>query len=203
MRRAAALLAGAIGLGAAAAGAHDLPAPPVAAAPATPGFPGAAVGGPFRLVDQRGAARTEVDPAGRPQLVFFGYAACPGICSAALPALAELTDRLKAAGRPATPILITIDPALDTVARLGPAAAAIHPDLVALTGAPEALAAARAAFQVEAELLFVSPEHGPIYAHGSYVYLLDAEGRFLTLLPPILSPARMAEIVLSYVGAES
>jgi protein SCO1/2 len=131
--------------------------------------------------------------------VFFGYADCPGICSAVFPVLAELTDRLAAAGAPATPILITVDPALDTPERLARAAAAIHPDLVALTGAPAALSAARAAFQVEAELLFVDPEHGPIYAHGSYVHLLDAEGRFLTLLPPILSPARMAEIVLSYL----
>jgi len=163
-------------------------------------FP-SAIGGSYQLIDQTGAPRSQADPAGRPQLVFFGYAGCPGICSAVFPTLAALTDRLRAAGTPVTPILITVDQAIDTVESLGPAAARIHPDLVALTGSSEALAAARAAFQVEAKLLFVSPEHGPIYSHGSFVYLLDAQGAFLTLLPPILSPGRMAEIALTYLRA--
>ncbi len=172
--------------------------PPLPAAIDTPGFP-SDIGGPFQLVDQTGAARSEADPTGRPQLVFFGYATCPGICSAVFPTLAALTDRLAEAGQPVTPILITVDPAIDTVEALGPAAAKIHPGLIALTGTETALASARDAFDVDAELLFVSPEHGPIYAHGSYIYLLDASGAFLTLLPPILTPERMAEIVLSYL----
>ncbi len=193
---AAVLVAAVLATGAAAHG--DLAQPELRPAPAAAGAFPTDIGGPFNLADQFGRTRSEVDPDGRLQLVFFGYATCPGICSAVFPALADLTDRLAAAGAPATPVLITIDPALDTPDRLRPAAASIHPDLVALTGPPDALAAARAAFQVEAELLFVSPELGPIYAHGSYIYLLDPSGGFLTLLPPILSPERMAEIVLSY-----
>lgn len=200
MRRTVALtLALALPFAAAAHDGHDHPPPSPPPENAAGGIFPTSVGGPYRLTDQRGQTRTEADPEGRPQLVFFGYASCPGICSAVLPALAELADRLAAAGAAATPILITVDPVLDTVESLASAAAEIHPDLVALTGSPEALAAARDAFQVKAELIFVSPEYGPIYAHGSYVYLLDAEGGFLTLLPPILSPERMAEIVLSYL----
>jgi protein SCO1/2 len=195
----AALLAAAVLGGAAAAQDTAAPAAPAGAAAAVGAPFEGRIGGPFRLVDEHGRTRTEVDPVGRPQLLFFGYANCPGICSAVFPALAELADRLAAAGRPATPVLITVDPELDTVATLGPAAAAIHPDLVALTGDAAALAAARAAFQVESELLFVSPEHGPIHAHGGFVYLLDPQGRLVTLLPPILSPARMAEIVLGHL----
>ncbi|MBC7156056.1 MAG: SCO family protein, partial [Rhodobacteraceae bacterium] len=47
---------------------------------------------------------------------------------------------------------------------------------------------------------FEDPEYGPVYAHGSHVYLLDPAGEVLTLLPPILGPARMAEIAAGYAA---
>lgn len=160
---------------------------------------GGAIGGPFRLTDHTGASRGEADPAGRPQLLFFGYAECPGICSHALPTMAALTDRLDAAGTPVTPVLITIDPDLDTVETLAAAVPEIHPDLVGLTGSPDALAAARAAFHISVEKLFEDPSGQPVYAHGSYIYLLDGSGEVLTLLPPVLGLDRMQEIVVSYL----
>lgn len=199
------LAVAALALAAGGASAHDgvvhAPPPPAGTAVDTAAaFPGR-IGGPLHLVDQTGAPRSEVDPAGRIQLVFFGYAKCPGICSHALPTLAALTDALGEAGVAATPVLITVDPEHDTPAALAVAAPEIHPDLVALTGSPDDLAAARAAFQVESELLFVDPALGPIYAHGSYIYLLSADGRFLTLMPPILGVERMVEIVRGYAGS--
>jgi len=162
---------------------------------------GGAVGGPFELIDHSGTARSEADPDGRPQLLFFGYAECPGICSHALPTMAALTDRLAAAGQPVTPVLITIDPELDTVGSLADAVPEIHPDLVGLTGSPAALADARAAFHITVEKLFEDPYGQPVYAHGSYIYLLDGAGDVLTLLPPILGLDRMEEVVLSYLAA--
>lgn len=201
MRRLA--LALSLSLGAVAAGAHDGHLhPEPAAAPAAAPLPfAAAIGGPFALVDQHGRARSEADPDGHAQLLFFGYADCPGICSSVLPALGVLTELLAADGFTVTPLLVTVDPEFDTPAALATAAPRIHPRLIALTGSDAALAAARRAFQVEAELMFVDPQHGPIYAHGSYIYLLDPQGRVLTLLPPILDPERMAEIVARYLRA--
>lgn len=173
-------------------------APPALAEPAGP-F-GGAIGGPYRLTDQHGHVRTEADPDGRAQLLFFGYAECPGICSHALPMLAALTDRLTAAGEAVTPVLITIDPDLDTVDTLATAVPEIHPALVGLTGSPDDLAAARAAFQVQVEKLFEDPDGRPVYAHGSYIYLLDGAGAVLTLMPPILGLDRMEEVALSYLA---
>lgn len=197
-RAACAALALALAHGAAAHDGRDH-GPAASSGPIGGAFP-ADIGGPFSLTDQHGRPRGEADPDGRAQLLFFGYATCPGICSAVLPQLAALTDALDVAGLAVTPLLVTVDPDLDTVASLAAAAPGIHPRLTALTGTPEALARARAAFGVESKLLFVSPEHGPIHAHGSYIYLLDARGRFLTLLPPILSTERMAEIVKAYLA---
>lgn len=37
------------------------------------------LGGAYTLTDQTGAKRTEADPKGRLQLVFFGYAKCQAI----------------------------------------------------------------------------------------------------------------------------
>ena len=175
------------------------PAAERAAAPVTP-LP-FDLGGPFALVDQGGAPRTEADPEGRMQLLFFGYANCPAICTAALPMMADAADALSAAGVPAVPVMITVDPERDTVESIGAPLAAIHPEFVGLTGTPEALAAARAVFGVERELAMEHPELGPIYAHGSHVFLLSPAGEVLTLLPPILGAARAAEIAARYAVA--
>lgn len=160
------------------------------------------VGGPFSLIDHNGLPRTEVDPKGRYQLLFFGYAACPGICSAALPLMADTVDALSEDGVDVSPILLTIDPALDTLETMGPALAEHSPAFIGLTGEPEALNAAYAAYQISIEQLFVDPENGPIYAHGSHIYLLDPEGEVLTLLPPVLPVDQVVEIVKRYTRSE-
>ena len=161
------------------------------------------VGGPFALIDHTGKPRNEVDPDGRHQLLFFGYAACPGICSAALPMMAGAVDALAQDGMEVSPLLLTIDPKLDTVETMGPALADLSPAFVGLTGEPKALEAAYDAYQVSFEQLFIDPEYGPIYSHGAHIYLLDPEGKVLTLLPPILPVEQTVQIVKRYITAPS
>lgn len=159
------------------------------------------LGGPFTLIDQNGASRTEADPAGHLQLLFFGYANCREICSAALPQMAEIAAGLGARGIPITPVMITVDPARDTVATLGPALAKFSPDFVGLTGSPEALAVAYRLYAIESEEVFEDPQYGPVYAHGSFLYVLDGTGKFLTVIPPVLSTERVIEIIAAYAPA--
>ncbi|MEE8455986.1 MAG: SCO family protein, partial [Limibaculum sp.] len=61
----------------------------------------------FALIDQTGRAVTQADFAGRPMVIFFGYASCPGICPVALAYIAEALDILGPAGTDIAPILIT------------------------------------------------------------------------------------------------
>ncbi|MEO0371108.1 MAG: SCO family protein [Pseudomonadota bacterium] len=159
------------------------------------------VGGPFALTDHTGAPRTQVDPNGQHQLLFFGYASCPGICSAALPLMADAVDALGKDGVDVSPILLTIDPKLDTPDTMGPALADLSPDFVGLTGEPEALNAAYSAYRVTFEHLFDDPDYGPIYSHGSHIYLLDPAGEVLTLLPPVLPAEQVVAIVKRYTSA--
>ncbi|NJM34362.1 MAG: SCO family protein [Rhodomicrobium sp.] len=170
-----------------------------AAALDTPGFPNVA-GGDFRLTDQFGRERSSRDPAGRYQLIFFGYASCKAICSVALPRMAEAVDLLAAKGVSVTPLLITVDPERDTVETMREAAPAIHPRLIGLTGSQDDLAAAYKAFSVEKKLVYVHPEEGPVYAHGTFIYLTGPDGAFKTLMPPVLGAERIADIVQKYAG---
>lgn len=157
-------------------------------------------GGAFSLIDQKGATRTEADPNGHMQLVFFGYANCPAICSAALPTMAEIAAASTAAGVPVTPVMITVDPVRDTVDGMGEPLAKLSPDIVGLTGSEDDLAAVRKLFRVQRKHVFDDPTYGPIFSHGSHIYLMDGQGRFKTLLPPITSPERGVEIVAKYAS---
>lgn len=157
-----------------------------------------ALGGPFALTDQFGQTRTEADPEGRLQLLVFGYAHCEAICSVALPQMADIVQDLKLQGIAVRPLMITVDPDRDTPEVMAEVLGELDTDFVGLTGTPEALAAAYKAFSVENAVVFHDPAGNPVYAHGSLLYLLDGEGRFLTMIPPILSDERAAEIIAAF-----
>ncbi len=157
------------------------------------------LGGPFTLTDQHGETRTQADPDGQLQLLFFGYANCPDICTAALPLMAGIVDDLADDGHALTPVMITVDPNVDTPETMGPAMAKWHADFVGLSGSEAALAESYKAFQVDIEPLFQAPDGQWIYAHGSFIYLLDETGGLLTLIPPILGPEQAADIVRGYL----
>ncbi|WP_299191472.1 SCO family protein [uncultured Litoreibacter sp.] len=156
------------------------------------------LGGAYTLTNQHGERYTQADPDGKPQLLFFGYVNCQEICSAVFPMMAEVVNEIDAQGMDITPVMITVDPVRDTVDTMGPKLAEHHPDFVGLTGTEAELQVAYDAYSIEKEEVFVDPEFGPVYAHGSFVYLLDAEGKFLTLVPPIVTPQQAADIVAKY-----
>ncbi len=169
-------------------------------APVTP-FP-VRINARFDLIDQDGARRTEADYRGAYPLIFFGYANCEGICSVAVPRMAQALDLLeqRIAAR-LRPIVITVDPEADTPAAMKAKLAELHPALIGLTGDESALEAARIGFGVKRKLLFTDPKGNPTYAHGGFLFLLGPGGELLTVLPPILDPDRMAALIAKYVGA--
>ncbi len=170
--------------------------------PNTLGFPDVK-GGDFDLVDHHGNRRTSKNPDGHFQLIFFGYANCKAICSVALPRMATAVDLLKEQNITVTPLLITVDPERDTVENMKEALAYHHKDMVGLTGSEKALEVAYKAFNVEKSLVYEHPEEGPIYAHGSFIYLIGPDGEFKTLLPPILGPERISEVTKGYIAGEN
>jgi protein SCO1/2 len=153
----------------------------------------------FDLIDHTGRAVSQADFAGRPMAIFFGYASCEAICTVALPSMAAALDILGPEGDEIAPILITVDPVRDTPEAMAARLPEYHPRLIGLTGSEAALAEARAVFQIDAKQVAETPEGAPIYAHGSFIYLVGRDGVVKSLLPPILSPDRMAELMRKYL----
>ncbi|WP_342078793.1 SCO family protein [Yoonia sp. SS1-5] len=158
------------------------------------------VGGNYALTDQYGKLRTQADPNGRAQLLFFGYANCEQICSATLPMMADIADDI-AHLADVSPVMITVDPKRDTVENIGPPLTQYHDDFIGLTGTEEALQVAYDAFSVEKEVVFTDPAGQEIFAHGSFIYLLDPQGAVLTLVPPVMDVDQAIEIITPYLVA--
>lgn len=157
------------------------------------------LGGAFQLIDHNGRQRSNEDFAGQHPLVFFGYAKCESICPVALKVMLDAVDALGSLGEKLQPILITIDPENETPAVLAAELPKLHPRLLGLTGDPAAITHVRKLFSVNAERTGTSRTGSPQFAHGSFVYLLDQDGKVVTLLPPIFSGATMAEKLRPYL----
>jgi protein SCO1/2 len=139
---------------------------------------GAAIGGPFQLVDQNGRSVTQADFAGKFMLIYFGFTYCPDVCPTELQVMGNAMDALSAedAAR-VVPIFITVDPERDTPEQLKGYVAAFHPKMIGLTGTPEQIAAVAKAYKV-----YYSKQPNPAapddYSvdHTSFVYLMGPDG---------------------------
>lgn len=158
------------------------------------------IGGSFDLIDHFGNAKQLEDYRGKHVMVFFGYANCLAICSAALPLMADTIDLLGEVGKEKlVPLMITVDPKNDTPDFMREKLAEYHPALIGMTGSDGALADVRNKFQVRTEYVGEDIDGNPIYNHGSFIYLLGPDGKFQTLVPPILGPPQMAKIITKYL----
>jgi cytochrome oxidase Cu insertion factor (SCO1/SenC/PrrC family) len=161
----------------------------------------ALIGGPFTLTDQHGEQVTEQDFSGRFMLVYFGYTFCPDICPTSLTVMAAALDRLpEEQAAQVVPILITVDPARDTVEQLAAYAPLFHPRLVALTGSEEQVRAAARAYRV---YYHVPEEEGDAYLvdHSTFVYLMGPDGSYRTHFGIDAAPEQMAEAIAEEVAA--
>ena len=206
------LISGLIGLGLAlssthAALAHDKhvhkQAPQrVVVAAQTKGMPAALkfeFGGPFSLIDHHGERRTDKDFHGQHMLVFFGYAQCQSICPVGLGRMAQALKDLGPTADRVQPIFITVDPDNDSPDVIAAHVRTIHPRMIGLTGSKSELQAGARAYKVQTKLLSKPGDKEPIYAHGSFIFLMKPDGKFATLFPPVLGAEAIAASVRRYV----
>ena len=139
----------------------------------------AAIGGPFKLVDQNGKTISDQDFKGRPFLVFFGFTHCPDVCpttlfevSEVLRALGPDADRMRA-------LFITVDPERDTPAVIKDYLSSFDPHLSGLTGDPTTIAAVAKAYRVYFKKVPLD-QGGYTMDHTAIVYLMDKDGRFVS-----------------------
>ena len=152
----------------------------------------AAIGGSFKLVDQKNNLVTSESLKGKFTLVYFGFTNCPDICPLTL---ATMTQALSMAGPVADdvlPLFITVDPERDTVTVMADYVANFHPRFLGLTGTLDQVRAATSAYRVYfKKAKVVSPEDYMVDHSGS-VYLMDQTGAYMTHFKPNATPEQMA-----------
>jgi protein SCO1/2 len=173
-------------------------------APSEPPLAGAALGGPFALVDQDGRPTTDKSFAGRYRAIYFGYSFCPDVCPTTLQTLMQ-GYRSFAAASPAlaarlAPVFITVDPDRDTPAVLKAYVAAFGPQLVGLTGSPAAIATAAKAYGVYYRKQ-PAPKgaSGYLMDHSSQVILFGPDGAPIALVPTDQGAKAVADTLTQWV----
>jgi protein SCO1 len=155
--------------------------------PAQPPLAGAAIGGPFELVDSTGKTVRWSDFDGKYRMIYFGYAYCPDVCPLDVQRMMQGYNRFKQAepelAAQVQPLFVTIDPERDTPKVVGEFASAFSDDLIGLTGTPQQVAEAAKAFAVYYEKRAESEAGGYLMDHSRAAYLMGRKGEPIALLP--------------------
>ncbi|WP_207483008.1 SCO family protein [Arenibaculum pallidiluteum] len=135
------------------------------------------IGGPFRMLDQKGSAVTEADLLGKPTVIFFGFTFCPEVCPTTLH---ELTTAIQELGPDADRlnfVFVSVDPERDTPEQLALYLSAFDPRIRGFTGTQEQVDGIAKAYRVYHRRV---PTGDGSYTmdHTATVYLMDADGRF-------------------------
>ncbi|WP_255312417.1 SCO family protein [Kiloniella majae] len=176
-------------------------------------------GGPFELEDHTGKTRRDSDWDGQFKLIFFGYTNCPAICPTTLSDITDALDLLGESAKDIQPIFITVDPERDTQEVLADYVTAFHPSLVGLTGTEEKISQVAKSYRVQRHKILLSEEdhsnHGANHGsghdteinydavHSTLTYLMDRDGKFLTLFPYDTKGDVMAERLRGYLPGNS
>jgi cytochrome oxidase Cu insertion factor (SCO1/SenC/PrrC family) len=141
------------------------------------------IGGPFELVDQHGATRTDADFRGSYLLIHFGFTYCPDFCPTTLLKMADALEELAvlspAKAERVVPTFISVDPERDTPETLRGYAEQFNPRLVALTGTPKALAKVGRRYGVFSAKVPTGEPGGYVVDHTSFLYLIGPDGKYV------------------------
>lgn len=169
-----------------------------------PPLAGAAVGGPFELVDSQGKTVRWNDFDGKYRMIYFGYAYCPDVCpldvQRMMQGFAKFKESAPELAAQVQPLFVTIDPARDTPEVVGEFASAFSDDLVGLTGTPEQVDEAAKAFAVYYAKGEESAGGGYLMDHSRAAYLMGREGEPIALLPVEKSAEEVAAELEKWVS---
>ncbi len=158
------------------------------------------VGGPFTLVNGAGETVTDADVITKPSLLYFGYTFCPDVCPFDVTRNADAVDILQDQGIDVQPVFISVDPERDTPKQLAEYAVYMHDDMIALSGTPEQVKEAAAAYRV-----IYSKQDGDdefyLVNHTTFTYLVLPEHGFVEFFRRDTTPEAMAERTACFVDA--
>ncbi len=131
----------------------------------------------FSLTDHTGAKRTLADYKGKVVVVFFGFTQCPDVCPTTLTDLAQVKQKLGAAGNDLQVVFITVDPERDTQAVLAQYVPGFDPSFVALRGDAQETERTAKEFKVFYQKVPGKTPSAYTIDHTAGSYVFDREGR--------------------------
>lgn len=151
--------------------------------------------------DQAGQARTLRSLAGRPRVMALVYTHCAHTCPAILAEFKRLEASLPSGGDAPGFVLVSLDPARDTPARLAEFASAARLDparWTLLTADDESVRDLAALLRIR-----YRPEAGGEYSHANAYLVLDGEGRIVHRQEGLGEPDRALAALRALDGAAS
>ncbi len=144
----------------------------------------------FSLLDQSGQAFGLEQLQGKWTLMFFGFTACPDVCPTTLSLLREVKAKLQPEIAEQTRfVLVSVDPARDTVAQMATYMPHFDEEFIGLTG--EFLQIKRLANQLN--MAFVKVPQGDDYTvdHSANLAIINPYGHYHGFIKPPLEQARV------------
>ncbi|MGI8570808.1 MAG: SCO family protein [Methylocella sp.] len=158
----------------------------------------AAIGGSFAMISQDGRVVTNADLAGRPYLVFFGYAHCPDFCPTALFDILAVFKELGPDKKVAA-LFVTVDPERDTPDVLKAYLENFDSRIIGLTGDPSKTETIAKAFRVYAKKVPGEKTGDYTVDHTGVVYLMDKRGKFVSAFNLQRPPRQAARELEAYL----
>ncbi len=156
-------------------------------------------GGPFTLTDKNNKPFTDRDLHGRYSLIFFGFTGCAAICPTTLQTMTLMMSELGPSSEALQPVFISIDPDRDTPEVLRQYISAFDDRIVGLTGTREQIAVVARAYHAHYRIV-LDKENGSQFEHTTALYLMDRDGKYVTHIPPDVSPRKMADLVRARIS---
>lgn len=163
------------------------------------------IGGAFELQSETGETVTDQQVIDQPSLIYFGYTYCPDVCPLDAARNAEAVDILEQHGKIVKPVFISVDPERDTPEVMAEFTDYLHPRMLGLTGTPEQVKAASAAYRTYYSAQ--TPEEGDeeyyLVDHSTFTYLVLPEHGFVEFFRREVTPEQMVETVACFVDVAS
>lgn len=162
----------------------------------------ALIGGPFSLTATSGVTVTEKSFPGKPMLVYFGFTNCPDICPSGLQIISAALDQLGPDAAKVAPLFITLDPERDTAPMLGAYLKSFHPQIIGLTGEPDAISGVAKIYRVYTKKVPQGPSPGDYSIdHSGFMYLMGTNGQFVTHFPHNVSADKLTAALSAALGS--
>ena len=161
---------------------------------------GGEIGGPFDLIDAKGAPVTDATLLAKPALIYFGFASCPDVCPLDNARNTEAAALLAKKGLNVTPVFITVDPTRDTPAVLADYASNFE-GLIALSGTEDQTATAAKAYKVYYQIP-EKREPGYMVDHTTMTYLMLPKVGFVDFFQRDASPQDIADKTSCFLNAQ-